>query len=143
MTEFEAECLQGVHFGMDGKTLIHPKQIAATNRLFAPSESEVSACRRMIEAHAGTDCGVHKHTGSLPPLSLSFMSSYSSARLGTFLLRMYTHNHCMGRKEAVSRGDGVFVMDGRLVENLHVANAQRIVQLADAIQARVSNSTEA
>ena len=34
-------------------------------------------------------------------------------------------------------------MDGRLVENLHVANAQRIVQLADAIKARGSNSTEA
>ena len=53
MSEFEAECLQGVQFGMDGKTLIHPKQIAGANRAFAPSDSEVSQSRRMIEAHSG------------------------------------------------------------------------------------------
>lgn len=53
MEEFEAECLQGVQFGMDGKTLIHPKQIAGANRAFAPSDSEVAYCRRMIKAHAG------------------------------------------------------------------------------------------
>ena len=69
MAEFEAECLQGVHLGMDGKTLIHPKQIAAANLLFAPSESEVSACRRMIEAHAGKDCEVQMQPPP-PPLCL-------------------------------------------------------------------------
>eukprot|EP01043_Picozoa_sp_COSAG02_P030075 COSAG02_NODE_1903_length_10446_cov_7.109307_4_plen_66_part_00 len=55
MAEFEEECLQGAQFGMDGKTLIHPKQIAGANRAFAPSDSEVSDCRRMIEAHAGKE----------------------------------------------------------------------------------------
>ena len=53
MEDFEAECLQGVQFGMDGKTLIHPKQIASANRTFAPSDSEVSDCRHVIAAHEG------------------------------------------------------------------------------------------
>ena len=35
--------------------------------------------------------------------------------------------------EATSKGQGVVVVDGRLIENLHVENAQRVVQLAVAI----------
>jgi citrate lyase subunit beta / citryl-CoA lyase len=45
-----AECLQGRQFGMDGKTLIHPKQLEAANRVFAPTEDEVSHARTVIEA---------------------------------------------------------------------------------------------
>jgi citrate lyase subunit beta/citryl-CoA lyase len=37
--------------------------------------------------------------------------------------------------EAMARGQGIVVVDGRLVENLHVANAHRVVQLAEAIAA--------
>jgi citrate lyase subunit beta/citryl-CoA lyase len=37
---------------------------------------------------------------------------------------------------AVARGQGVVVVDGRLVENLHVEDARRVVALADAIAAR-------
>ena len=35
--------------------------------------------------------------------------------------------------EATAGGKGVVVVDGRLVENLHVENARRLVELADAI----------
>jgi citrate lyase subunit beta/citryl-CoA lyase len=35
--------------------------------------------------------------------------------------------------EATAKGQGVVLVDGRLIENLHVDNAQRLVQLADAI----------
>jgi citrate lyase subunit beta/citryl-CoA lyase len=38
-------------------------------------------------------------------------------------------------EEARAAGKGVVVVDGRLVENLHVAEAQRLVALADAIAA--------
>jgi citrate lyase subunit beta/citryl-CoA lyase len=38
-------------------------------------------------------------------------------------------------EEARSAGRGVVVVDGKLVENLHVAEAQRLVALADAIAA--------
>jgi citrate lyase subunit beta/citryl-CoA lyase len=37
--------------------------------------------------------------------------------------------------EATARGQGVVLLEGRLIENLHVENARRLVQLADAIAA--------
>jgi citrate lyase subunit beta/citryl-CoA lyase len=40
--------------------------------------------------------------------------------------------------EAERRGEGVVVLDGQLIENLHVLNAKRIVALHEAIQARES-----
>ena len=47
-----AECEQGRLIGMDGKTLIHPGQIAPANAAFAPSPSEVDAARDIITAFA-------------------------------------------------------------------------------------------
>jgi citrate lyase subunit beta/citryl-CoA lyase len=38
--------------------------------------------------------------------------------------------------EAVAQGRGIVVLDGRLVENLHVDEARRVVALAEAIEAR-------
>jgi citrate lyase subunit beta/citryl-CoA lyase len=49
---FEAECRQGLEFGFDGKTLIHPSQIDACNAVFAPTEEEVSRARAVIDAFA-------------------------------------------------------------------------------------------
>jgi citrate lyase subunit beta/citryl-CoA lyase len=49
---FEAECRQGLEFGFDGKTLIHPSQIDAANAVFAPSAEEVSRARAVIAAFA-------------------------------------------------------------------------------------------
>jgi (3S)-malyl-CoA thioesterase len=45
-----AECEQGRDLGFDGKTLIHPSQIDAANRSFAPSEAELELARRQIAA---------------------------------------------------------------------------------------------
>jgi len=47
-----AESLQGADFGMDGKTIIHPGQIAPCNEIFAPSAEEIEAARTIIEAFA-------------------------------------------------------------------------------------------
>jgi citrate lyase subunit beta/citryl-CoA lyase len=47
---FEAECRQGVEFGFDGKTLIHPNQIEPCNRAFSPSADEVAWARKTIAA---------------------------------------------------------------------------------------------
>lgn len=41
--------------------------------------------------------------------------------------------------EAMEQGRGIVVLDGKLVENLHVLNARRIVDLADAIAALEAN----
>jgi citrate lyase subunit beta/citryl-CoA lyase len=84
---FEAECLQGRQYGFDGKTLIHPGQLEACNRLFAPSEEEIERSRRIIEAFT----------------------------------------------QAQVEGRGVVTVDGRMIENLHVDNAKRILALAEAI----------
>jgi citrate lyase subunit beta/citryl-CoA lyase len=35
--------------------------------------------------------------------------------------------------EVIAAGKGLVLVDGRLVENLHVQNASRIIALADAI----------
>ena len=48
---FEAECRQGRELGFDGKTLIHPKQLEACNRVFTPSDDEVAQAREVIEAY--------------------------------------------------------------------------------------------
>ncbi len=87
---FAASCRQGVELGFDGKTLIHPKQLAAANEAFAPSEDQVAFSRRIIEAHAAAE----------------------------------------------AEGKGVVLVDGKLIENLHVENAHRLVAMADAIAAR-------
>ncbi len=47
---FIAECEQGVSLGMDGKTLIHPAQIAPCNLAFSPSEDEIAMARKIISA---------------------------------------------------------------------------------------------
>lgn len=84
---FATSCRQGRELGFDGKTLIHPKQIAAANAAFAPTREEIDWSRRVIAAHA----------------------------------------------EAVAAGKGVVLVDGRLIENLHVENARRLVGLAEEI----------
>lgn len=84
---FYHSCRQGLELGFDGKTLIHPKTIDAANRVFAPSEAEVTWSRRIIDAHA----------------------------------------------EAEREGKGVLLVDGKLIENLHVENARRLVAMAEQI----------
>lgn len=84
---FASVCEHGRALGFDGKTLIHPTQIAPANSAFAPSENEVAQARKIIAAH----------------------------------------------EAALAAGKGIVVVDGRLVENLHVEAAQRILALAEAI----------
>ncbi|WP_424969596.1 HpcH/HpaI aldolase/citrate lyase family protein [Dinoroseobacter sp. S76] len=85
----KAECDQGRDMGFDGKTLIHPAQIAVANSAFAPSEAELDLANRQIIAF----------------------------------------------EEAEASGQGVAVVDGKIVENLHVATARQLLAKAEAIQA--------
>ena len=48
----EAECAQARAFGFDGKTLIHPAQLPLANRLFAPTEAEVTEAEAIVAAFA-------------------------------------------------------------------------------------------
>lgn len=47
---FAAECAQGAAMGFDGKTLIHPSQIEAANRHFAPAPEKLAEARAIAAA---------------------------------------------------------------------------------------------
>jgi len=92
---FAFACRQGRELGFDGKTLIHPKQIAPANAAYAPSPEEIEYSRRVIAAHA----------------------------------------------EGAAAGKGVVLVDGKLVEGLHVENARRLLAVAGEIDRITSVDT--
>jgi citrate lyase subunit beta/citryl-CoA lyase len=47
---FAAECRQAHDLGFDGKTLVHPQQIAPCNAAFSPAPEEVEWARKIIAA---------------------------------------------------------------------------------------------
>jgi len=49
---YKRECVHGRRLGFDGKTLIHPEQVAVANEVFAPPEAEVAFARKIIAAFA-------------------------------------------------------------------------------------------
>lgn len=62
------ECKQGRDLGMDGKTLIHPKQVLIANEVFSPSAEEIAWARKVIAAFAApgnTDKGVIMSDGRM------------------------------------------------------------------------------
>ena len=50
---FSAQAEEGYNLGFDGKSLIHPDQIEAAHRVFAPSEAQIERARRLVEAATG------------------------------------------------------------------------------------------
>jgi len=83
----KVECDQGRDMGFDGKTLIHPAQVAVCNEAFAPSAAEIDLAKRQIAEF----------------------------------------------EEVEAAGGGVAVVDGKIVENLHVATARQILAKSEAI----------
>lgn len=87
---FEAECRQGREMGFDGKMLIHPAQIDAANRAFAPSAEEIADAKAIAAAFA--------------------------------------------RPEAEDRN--VITLDGRMIERLHLEEAERLLALVQVLENR-------
>ena len=50
---FAAEAKEGRDHGFDGKSLIHPRQIALCNAAFAPSDEEIARAERLVAAATG------------------------------------------------------------------------------------------
>ncbi|MBB4260525.1 MULTISPECIES: CoA ester lyase [unclassified Bradyrhizobium] len=50
-----SQCRQAVELGFDGKTLIHPSQVAIANSVFAPSKEEVAWAHVVVAAFAAPD----------------------------------------------------------------------------------------
>ena len=53
---------EGRAFGFDGKSLIHPDQIAATRAAFAPTEVEIARAERLVSAATG---GAERFEGAM------------------------------------------------------------------------------
>ena len=81
---FERECRDGRAMGFDGKTLIHPAQINATNRAFGVSDTDIEKARAIVAAFA----------------------------------------------RAENSGRGVIQIDGRMVERLHLEQAETLLARA-------------
>ena len=47
---FARECVEARDMGFDGKTIIHPNQVAACNAAFSPSAEEVAQAKKIIAA---------------------------------------------------------------------------------------------
>jgi citrate lyase subunit beta/citryl-CoA lyase len=68
MTGFVAACETSAAMGFDGKTVIHPTQVAASNLLFSPSAEMVERARVVVAAFArpeNADVGVLTVEGSM------------------------------------------------------------------------------
>lgn len=62
----QLECEQGAAMGMDGKTLIHPKQIALANAAFSPSEEDISDAQQIVNTFVEQpNAGVIKINGRM------------------------------------------------------------------------------
>lgn len=86
---FARECAEGSAMGFDGKTVIHPAQIEAANRAFAPSAQALAEARQVTDAFA------------LPE----------------------------------NQGRSVIALNGRMVERLHLTQAEKLLAKASAIGA--------
>jgi citrate lyase subunit beta/citryl-CoA lyase len=84
------QCAQGLALGFDGKTLIHPSQVEASNTAFTPEAGAVTWARTVVAAFDAPEAA----------------------------------------------GRGVLKVEGRMVERLHLEQAQRLIAVADAIAAR-------
>ncbi|MEM9724100.1 MAG: CoA ester lyase [Pseudomonadota bacterium] len=85
---FRAACEQSREMGFDGRTLIHPDQVAIANEVFAPSAEELELAKRYVAAF----------------------------------------------EETLAKGEAVAVVDGRIVENLHVETARKRLAQAALIE---------
>lgn len=90
---FADNCAQGRILGFDGKSLIHPAQIAPANEAFGPSPEDIDLAKRQIEAFDA----------------------------------------------AMAEGKGVAVVDGAMVEGLHVDIARKLLKMATMIAEREGN----
>jgi citrate lyase subunit beta / citryl-CoA lyase len=67
------------------------------------------------------------HPGQLDPCNRAFAPSEAEVDRSRRIIQAF--------EDAGARGDGVVTVDGRMIENLHVDNARRVLALAEAVAA--------
>ncbi len=85
---FAVQCEQGAMLGFDGKTVIHPAQLAAANAAFGPSAHEIASAEKIAAAFAAPE----------------------------------------------NAGKGVIRLEGKMVEVLHLRQAERTLAISAAIR---------
>lgn len=65
MAGLEEEAKRSAALGFTGKAAIHPKQIAAINAAFSPSDDQIAYARRVIQAFEESDSGLVVVDGKL------------------------------------------------------------------------------
>jgi len=50
--DFRHACAMARDFGFDGKSVIHPSQIAPANQAFSPTAEDIAYAKRVLEAFA-------------------------------------------------------------------------------------------
>jgi citrate lyase beta subunit len=80
-------CKQGRMLGFDGKSLLHPDQLAIANELFRPSDADIDLAQRQMQAF----------------------------------------------EVAEAEGKGIAVLDGQIVEALHIVTARALLAKAKVI----------
>lgn len=90
LDRFRAEVEQGLLYGFDGKSLIHPAQVDPCNATFSPSESELAHAEAVIAAFAAPE----------------------------------------------NASKGAIQLNGKMVERLHLEEAERLVAIAARIAER-------
>jgi len=83
---FRDECMRGKEWGMDGKTLIHPSQVSACNKILAPSQEEIEYAKSVVACWE------------------------------------------------ISPDKGVAVLNGMMIEQLHVETAKRLLDMVEVIE---------
>jgi len=90
---FRQACTAARAMGFDGKTLIHPEQIAIANELFGIDPEEIHRAKLILDTW----------------------------------------------QAAQADGSGVAELDGQLIENLHAAEAERLLEFAEALRGRTGS----
>lgn len=90
---FAIECKGGREMGFDGKSLIHPAQIASANAIFGPSEEEITEAKAIVSAFTTLE----------------------------------------------NANKGVIQLGGKMVERLHLEQAQALLEKASLADGRIPN----
>ena len=85
---FRAEASEAARLGFHGKLCIHPSQVRLANEIFSPSEDQIAAARRIVEAW----------------------------------------------NEAAARGQGVFSLDGKMIDAPLVEVQKRVLERARGLE---------
>jgi hypothetical protein len=154
--------------GFDGKSLIHPKTVGEANKAFGPRPEELARAERVLQAWRDAQahgegkeggrkggkegrrdqdqkswrtprgcCRPGRHMGKV---CLCFSSSFLPLSFPSFLPHSNTHSLPPSSLPSLLNKTGLAVVDGQLIEILHVEEANRLLMTQRNIEAVEASS---